>query len=255
MARQNRKQMQTKNLRPYEMDQQDNILHFNKHKKRSPDNNLVLKKIQPLTSNQEKVFESYNKGRHIVCAGSAGTGKSFLILYLMLNEILNYNNFNKIKIVRSCVPSRDTGFLPGNEKEKMRVYESPYIDMIGDMFGRSDAYEILKKKDLIEFISTSYVRGSTWNDTLIFVDEFQNASFHENHSLITRCGQNSRIYFSGDIEQTDLIKSVKDVSGFVPFLQILCEMKSFDLVEFSVEDVVRAGIVKEYLMTKYRLNL
>ena len=122
--------------------------------------------------------------------------------------------------------------------------------MTSDLFGRSDAYELLKKKNMVEFVPTSFIRGSTWNDTLILVDEFENMNFHELDSIITRCGSNSRIFFAGDIEQTDLIFSAKDKSGFVPFLQILNRMPSFDIVEFDMHDCVRGGIPKEYLYAK-----
>jgi phosphate starvation-inducible protein PhoH len=254
MSRQPRKHPQTKTLRANEMDNQDNVLHFNKHKRKTADNNLSIKKIQPLTKNQEVLFESYNKNQHVVGIGSAGTGKSFLSLYLMLNDILNHKQYDKIKILRNCVPSRQQGFLPGNEKEKMKVYETPYMDMVGDLFGRSDAYEVLKKKDVIEFVSTSYIRGTTWNDTLVIVDEFQNMDFGELVSIITRVGTNSRIAFLGDCEQNDLYRYAKDTSGFVPFLQILNMMPSFDIIEFTIDDIVRSSLVKEFLLTKHNLN-
>jgi phosphate starvation-inducible PhoH-like protein len=133
--------------------------------------NFNLKHIEPLTNNQKLSFEAYQAGKNLMLHGIAGTGKSFISMYLGLNQILSENSsYKKLVIVRSVVPTRDMGFLPGNSKEKAKVYEAPYYAISTELFGRSDSYEYLKSKNLVEFISTSFIRGITLNDCIIVVD-------------------------------------------------------------------------------------
>jgi phosphate starvation-inducible protein PhoH len=172
----------------------------------------------------------------------------------MLQDLVYNNEYEKIIIIRSAVPTRSIGFLPGTEDEKMEAYEFPYKNICNDLFGRSDAYEILKKKDIIEFQSTSYIRGITFDNTLILVDEFENCNFHETDSLITRVGKNTRIFFSGDFKQSDL-DGRREVSGFNDFMKIVSKMQSFSATEFTIEDCVRSGLVLEYLTVKEQLGL
>lgn len=245
-------------LRPSELDFEfDNIVNL-KRKKKHQSRNLgemrLKENINPMNNNQKILFDYYKEGKNIAAIGSPGTGKTFCLLFLMIRELLELGEFEKIVIVRSAVASRDIGFLPGNESEKVEVYEQPYKTIFNELFGRGDAYEILKQKDLISFESTSFKRGITMNNCLILIDEFQNCTFEELNTMITRCGKNAKIYFSGDIKQTDLIKK-KEMSGFVDFIRILNEMKSFGLVEFKIEDCVRSGLVLEYLMARDRLGI
>jgi phosphate starvation-inducible protein PhoH len=216
--------------------------------------NFELKKIQPMTANQGKVFDLYNGGKNLVLYGSAGAGKSFLSLYLGLKEMLDYGTFSKIIILRSAVASRDLGFLPGTEKEKVAVYETPYKSIINDLFGRADAYEILKQKNIVEFESTSFLRGLTYSDCLIFVDEMENMSFQELNTIYTRIGDNTKIIFAGDIKQCDL-NTRKEVSGMNDFLSILTKLEEFDTIEFTIDDCVRSEMVKNYLRVKESLGL
>lgn len=255
MSRHNNKRTSSRKLSPAEYDTIDNVVSIRKHHRHhyNQDNHLNLRKISPLTQNQEKVFEAYDCNKNIVCCGAAGSGKSFILLYKMLDDLLNTKQYKKLIIIKSAVPSRNSGFLPGNEQEKMRIYELCFEDMFSDLFGRGDSYQLLKKKELVEFKSTGYVRGSTWNDSLILFDEFQNASFKELNTIITRTGQNSRIFFSGDIVQSDMVN--KDPSGFIPFLQVLSVMNSFDVIEFTINDCVRSGLTKEYLYACHKLNI
>lgn len=208
------------------------------------DNNLHLEEIEPLTHNQFLAFESE---KHLVLYGSAGSGKSFISLYLAFDDILK-GLYNNLIIVRSAVPTRDIGFLPGTEKEKTKVYEVPYYNICNELFNRGDAYEILKTKTIIDFMTTSYVRGLTFNDAVIVVDEIQNMSFHELDSIITRIGENCRVMFCGDFYQSDLRSN-----GLKDFIEILEQLDSFDLIEFGINDIVRSEFVKEYLIHKNRL--
>jgi len=206
---------------------------------------LDISEIEPLTRNQVRAFEST---QNLVLHGVAGTGKTFVGCYLAYDDMAK-GAYDKLVIIRSAVPTRDIGFLPGNEKEKASVYEEPYKDIAIDVFNRGDAYQILKTKNLVEFMTTSYIRGITLRDATILIDECQNMSFHELDSVITRIGQNCRVIFSGDFRQSDLKNS-----GMQDFLHILRRMDCFDFIEFGVEDIVRSDFVKSYIIAKNELD-
>ena len=213
----------------------------------------MSKKIDPIAKKVIETFEGvYNQTLNFVnnpqsaingllVYGDAGTGKSFLSIYLSLQSILSDSSrYKKLVIVRSVVPTRDMGFLPGNNKEKAKVYEAPYINIFSELFERGDAYEYLKSKGLVDFISTSFIRGITLNDSIIVVDEIANMSLHELDSVITRVGKNCRIIFSGDFRQSDFTKD-HEKNGLVDFMRILNKMKSFVYVDFTENDIVKIG--------------
>lgn len=217
-------------------------------------NHLSLSRIRPRTKNQGKAFDYFYEGYNLLLHGVAGTGKTFVALYLAFDELFNGDGrTQKVAIVRSVVPTREMGFLPGKEKEKMQVYEAPYHNICTELFGRGDAWELLKQKGMVEFISTSHIRGTTMDNTLIVVDECQNMNFHELDTVITRVGENSSILFSGDYQQTDLDKPW-DQSGLDKFMKILGGIDSFKTVDFQFEDIVRSGLVKDYIVAKTRLE-
>ena len=217
--------------------------------------NFNLKQINPLTKNQTLTFESYKEGKNLLLHGIAGTGKSFISMYLSLSDVLSENgSHKKVVIVRSVVPTRDMGFLPGNSKEKAKVYEAPYYAICTELFGRSDSYEYLKQKNLVEFISTSFIRGITLNDCIIIVDEIANMTGHELDSIITRIGKNCRIIFCGDFRQSDFVYE-RDKNGLHDFIKVIKRMKSFKFVDFQKEDIVRSPLVKNYIIEKDNLNL
>ena len=212
----------------------------------------VLKKIVPITEAQAEVFEEYESNQNLVLMGSPGTGKTFLAIYLALKEIFSEKSkFKKVVLTRSIVPTRNIGFLPGNITEKTEVYEAPYKKIVTDLCGRGDAYDILKKKGVIEFLSTSFCRGLTIDDSIVICDEFSNFSFHELDTIITRLGDNSKVIFSGDILQSDFTKD-SEKNGVEDFLDILEEVESFSFIQFEVEDIVRSGLVKEYMLAKHK---
>ena len=219
---------------------------MNRKKRTINGQNLQKKKIKPLTDNQAKVFES---DKHLVLSGSAGSGKTFLCMNLALDDLLA-GIYEKIVIVRSIVPTRDIGFLPGNVTEKCAQYEAPYKQIAIELFGRGDAYEILKQKAIVEFIPTSFIRGITLDNTVIIVDEAQNMTLHELDSIATRVGQNCRFMLCGNYKQTDLPKN-----GFNDFLRILRATREFDMIEFESKDIVRSGFVRTYIETKERLGM
>ena len=207
---------------------------------------LSLAEIEPLTKNQLIAFES---DKNLLLHGIAGTGKTFISCYLAFDDMVK-NVYNNLVIIRSAVPTRDIGFLPGSEKEKASVYEEPYKEIALELFQRGDAYEILKTKGLVHFMTTSFVRGITLKETVIIIDECQNMTFHELDSIITRVGTNCRVIFCGDFRQSDL-KS----NGLESFMEILKNMGSFDFIDFEIKDIVRSEFVKYYIIAKTELGL
>lgn len=206
--------------------------------------------IEPLTENQRRFFEAYNKSNVMLLHGVAGTGKTFIALYHALEEVLDKSNgYQKIIIVRSAVPSRDIGHLPGDEREKTEVYQEPYIAICDSLFGRHDAYQRLIEQKTINFLITSFVRGITLDDSIIIVDECQNMTDMELNSIFTRVGERSKIIFCGDFRQTDLYKKT-DMSGLKKFMAIADLMPSFKIFEFGVDDIVRSNLVKEYILAR-----
>lgn len=212
---------------------------------------VKLQDIYPITQAQQKVFESFYKN-HLLLHGIAGTGKTFITLYLSLKEILEHRAYKKITIIRSCVPTREIGFMPGSLEEKLSVYEQPYKEIVNCLTGRADGYDLLKDAGVIEFMSTSYIRGLTLDNTIIIVDEIQNMSFGELDSVITRVGDYSKIIMCGDYRQTDL--TGKEKSGIKDFMKILRSVADVDYIEFLADDIVRSGFVKKYILAKMEMG-
>ena len=234
----------------------------NKHMKRKkPINSDLMRDITPLTENQKELFRCYKNDQNLVAYGCAGTGKTFITLYNALKDVLDEKtSYDKIYLVRSLVATREIGFLPGDHEDKSSLYQIPYKNMVKYMFEMPTdtdfemLYGNLKTQETISFWSTSFIRGTTLDDTIIIVDEAQNLNFHELDSIITRCGENTKIMFCGDASQSDLTKSYER-NGILDFLRIIRNMPSFKIIEFGVEDIVRSGLVKEYLMNKIALNI
>ena len=209
-----------------------------------------LKVFEPLTENQRLFFEAYDRGDYFVMlTGSAGTGKSFIAMYKGIQEVISREkSFNKIVIVRSAVQSRDLGFTPGSVEEKMSLYEQPYMQICQQFFGRRNAYEELKEQHKIEFISTSFIRGMSFDDAIIMVDECQNLNWEELSTIMTRVGYRSKIIFCGDYRQTDLYRKNSDKSGLGKFHRIAKMMNAFTNIEFTTDDIVRSSLVKDFLV-------
>ena len=225
-------------------------------KRRNPISSEYLVDIDPITENQKKFFESYQDDKHLVAYGCAGTGKTFISLYNALCDVLDERTpYERIYLVRSLVATREIGFLPGSHEDKADIYQIPYKTMVKYMFQMpSDAdfemlYGNLKSQETIKFWSTSFLRGTTLDNAIVIVDEFQNLNFHELDSIITRVGENTKIMFCGDATQSDLQKS-NERNGIVDFMGVLRKMPSFDIIEFGVDDIVRSGLVKEYIIAK-----
>lgn len=230
-------------------------------KKKKALGNEYLLDIEPLTDNQRKLFDAYAEGKHLVAYGCAGTGKTFITLYNALRDVLDERTpYEKIYLVRSLVATREIGFLPGSYEDKSDIYQIPYKNMVKYMFQMpSDAefemlYGNLKSQETIKFWSTSFLRGTTLDNSIVIVDEFQNCTSHELDSIITRVGENSKIMFCGDASQSDLQKT-NERNGIVDFMNVLRKMPSIDIIEFGVDDIVRSGLVKEYILAKIEVGL
>jgi phosphate starvation-inducible protein PhoH len=214
-----------------------------------------LKTFDPLTQNQKLFFEAYKRQDYFVALhGVAGTGKTFIAVYKALEEVLDKSNpFHRIIIVRSAVQSREMGHLPGDVGEKMEIYQQPYRQICETLFGRKDAYQRLEEQGYIEFISTSFIRGMSFDDAIIIVDEMQNMNFEEIDTVMTRVGYRSKIIWCGDYRQTDLRKS-NDKSGLLRFFDIAMHMGAFTRIEFTADDIVRSSLVKDYILAKLKLE-
>ena len=230
-------------------------------RRKKPINEDYLLKIEPLTGNQTTMFDAYEDGKNLFAYGCAGTGKTFVALYLALKDVLNeYTPYEKVYIVRSLVSTREIGFLPGTHEDKASLYQIPYKNMVKYMFEMPDdnsfemLYENLKQQETISFWSTSFLRGTTLDNSIVIIDECQNLNFHELDSIITRCGQDTKIVFCGDARQSDLQKS-NERTGIIDFMKIIQSMEEdFSMIEFGIEDIVRSGLVKNYLIAKLNLG-
>jgi len=217
---------------------------------------LKLRRINPKTESQERVFDSFDDDLNMVLTGAAGTGKTFLSLYLALEEMSQVEmGIRSIKIFRSSVPTRDMGFMPGNMNEKLAVYEAPYVAMVNDLYNCGTAYASLKSQNKIEFLSTSFNRGITINNSIIIVDEAQNMTDHEISTIITRMGRNCRIIFCGDSFQVDL-NTHREQSGIGTLIRVAEQMdRDFDVIRFTPDDIVRNDMIKRYLKARISLGV
>lgn len=253
MARNRKKNLQLKKYIDESYESPLKVFKSSNLDKLSKLQNFKLQEIEPKTNNQSKTFEAFFNDKNLLLHGSAGTGKTFISMYLALDSILQKTHYYELSIVRSVVPTREVGFLPGDLDKKIEVYELPYKQIANELFSRGDAYEILKKKRKINFLSTSFVRGVTFDNSIVLVDEVQNLSFHELDSIMTRVGENCKIIFCGDFRQSDL-RLNHEKQGLHNFMEILQGMSNFERINFQREDIVRSELVKDYIICKENLN-
>ena len=230
-------------------------------RRKKPYNSDMMVPIEPITPNQTTAFAHYNEGKNLFLYGAAGTGKTFITLYMALKQVLDpMTPYNKVVLVRSLVSTREIGFLPGDHEDKSTLYQIPYKNMVKYMFelATDNDFEMLwgnlKAQESVTFWSTSFIRGTTLDASIVIVDESQNLNFHELDSIITRVGEDTKIMFCGDVAQTDLIRT-NEKNGILDFQKIITMMPEFALVEFGVDDIVRSGLVKSYITSKHTLGL
>ena len=230
-------------------------------KRKKPYNSEMMVDVQPLTPNQKTAFKAYDDNKNLFLYGAAGTGKTFITLYMALKQVLNpLTPYNKVVLVRSLVSTREIGFLPGDHEDKSALYQIPYKNMVKYMFElpTDNEFEMLwgnlKAQESVTFWSTSFIRGTTLDNSIVIIDESQNLNFHELDSIITRVGEDTKIMFCGDVAQTDLIKT-NEKNGILDFQKIITRMPEFEQVEFGVDDIVRSGLVKSYITSKIELGM
>ena len=231
-------------------------------KRKKPINTEMMVDIQPLTDNQKRLFDEYKAGKNIFAYGCAGTGKTFITLYNAIKDVLDPTTpYEKVYIVRSLVATREIGFLPGDHEDKSYLYQIPYQNMVKYMFKLPTneqfdmLYGNLKGQNTLDFLSTSFIRGTTFDNAILLVDECQNLNFHELDSIVTRVGDNTKIIFSGDHVQTDLTK-VHEKNGIIDFMKIIEVMPDdFAMIGFEIGDIVRSGLVRNYIISKMNLGL
>lgn len=220
----------------------------NKNYQQVQQQSLHLKEVYPKTHAQEQFFEAFYNGYHPIATGTAGSGKSFISIYLGLEAIFDTQSpYRKLMICRSAVSSRDLGYLPGTVDEKISIFKRPYVSIVNELLGRDDAFEILEKRGYIEFCSTSFLRGTTINDTIIFLDEIQNLSSVELHTVVTRIGRDSALVLAGDFMQNDLNHGE---SGLREFCEIAKRVKDFKIIAFQEKDIVRNSFIRDYIIAK-----
>ena len=230
-------------------------------KRKKPYNSDMMVDVQPLTPNQKHAFASYSEGKNLFLYGAAGTGKTFITLYQALKQVLDpVTPYQKVVLVRSLVSTREIGFLPGDHEDKAALYQIPYKNMVKYMLELASDNENemqwgnLKTQESVTFWSTSFIRGTTLDNSIVIVDESQNLNFHELDSIITRVGEDTKIMFCGDVAQTDLVRT-NEKNGILDFQKIITRMPEFDLIEFGMDDIVRSGLVKSYITSKIELGM
>lgn len=209
--------------------------------------------FEPMGELQYEAYAHWLVGKNLLLHGYAGTGKTYIALAMAIKDVLE-NRFKKVVVVRSAVPTRDVGFLPGTLKQKLEVYEMPYKQITNTLLNRGDGYDILSKKFMYEFVPTSYIRGTTLDNCVVIVDEINNMTFHELDSVITRLGNNTQLILCGDHRQSDL-QNHREMTGIKQFMNIVERLDSFERIEFGIKDIVRSKLVKDYIIEKYEQGI
>ena len=217
-------------------------------------NNLL--EIEAIGPAQTKAFAAYKEDKNLFLTGSAGTGKTFILLYLAFQDVFNDESpYDKVIVIRSLLPSRDAGFHSGSLEEKAMYYQAPYRMLVKFLFEMQSKdefaalWDLLIDQESVEFQTTSFLRGQTFDNAIILCDEAQNLNFAELDTVMCRVGQNSKIMFSGDEAQTAFINN-DDKEGMYNFQGILGEMEECEVIKFGIGDILRSGLCRSYLIAK-----
>lgn len=197
-----------------------------------------------LNESQTRCLSDWLSGNNLFLTGAAGSGKTWIAIYLSLLALMNREQSDLI-IVRSLVPTRNIGFLPGGVADKaqpyMEIYEPIILEALSAFVSKNNNRDVMKTR--VHFENTSFLRGKTWDNSVILVDEIQNLNVHELHTVMTRVGKNSRIIACGDFFQTDIPKS-QSCHDFME--TAVAQLNLFSQVNFYSDDVVRSDFVKEW---------
>lgn len=212
-----------------------------------------MKVVRPMTANQEIAFNHWYASyeRHLALLGSAGTGKSFLAIAMGILDVMDPQTpQKKMIIVRSLAQGRQIGALPGSLEEKQGPTFSIYNTIFADLFGRSDTLANMVLAEVVQLVDTSHIRGATWNNAIVVVDEITSMNDHEVDTVMTRIGEDSRVIICGDQKQSDLVTSANkaDKHNYQKFLTTIERMPSIDIVKFTFDDIVRSGFVKDWII-------
>jgi phosphate starvation-inducible PhoH-like protein len=198
--------------------------------------------IQPKNMAQQIYLEAIERSDVVFGIGSAGTGKTYVAASYAA-EKLYYRETSKIIVTRPNVEaSRSLGFLPGELEEKYAPYLEPFEGVFIRAFGKS-LYELFKKRGQIDPRPLGFMRGATFDDAIVLVDECQNMTEKEFKLLLTRIGHNSKVIFSGDSRQVDIPDS-----GLMSTIQRLQYIPSIEVVEFYPSDIVRSDLCKQIIL-------
>ena len=217
-------------------------------------NNLLP--IEAIGPAQTEAFAKYKENKNLFLTGSAGTGKTFVLLYLAFADVFDDESpYDKVILIRSLLPSRDAGFHSGSLEEKANYYQAPYRQLVKFLFEMQSKdefaalWDLLIEQESVEFQTTSFLRGQTFDNAIIICDEAQNLNFAELDTVMCRVGQNTKIMFSGDEAQTAFINN-DDKEGMYNFQGILGEMEECEVIKFGIGDILRSGLCRSYLIAK-----
>jgi phosphate starvation-inducible PhoH-like protein len=205
--------------------------------------------LLPKNQNQGVLLDAFQYDQLVVAQGSAGTGKTYLSVWHSAKQ-LQAKKIKKVILIRAYQPlaGRSIGMLPGSASEKLMPFYQQLIDYFEDFLGKATT-EIHLKNGTIEICSLETIRGRSWDDAIIIIDEAQCLFVPEVQALVTRVGENAQIIFCGD--DTGMQTDVKNGMNGLRYLRKLTEkysISSSSFINFTREDICRSGLTKEFVI-------